>query len=125
MVWLTYRYDLVVGVALEPAGPADGLAGALVDGDRGGGAHEVLARLVVSEDHHGEGHRGEPVGEADVARAEGGAEHRPVGEPGSEERLEEETEVHRLVAHALLADREPARLADEEVRPLDDDDAHP
>ena len=31
--------------------------------------------------------------------------------------------VHGRVGHALLADRQPARLADHEVRPLDDDDA--
>jgi len=65
------------------------------------------------------------VGEADVTGTEGLAENRPVGKVGSEESLEEETEVHGRIAHALLADREPAGLADEEVSPLHDDDAHP
>lgn len=61
---------------------------------------------------------------AEVSRAEADVDRRAVAQPGREQRLEEEAEVHGRVDHALGADRQPPRLADHEVGPLHDNDGH-
>ena len=62
------------------------------------------------------------MGETDVTGTEGVLESRHVAQPGAEEGLEEETEVHDGVAHALGAEGQPPGLTDEKISPLDDDD---
>mmetsp|Transcript_9288 Transcript_9288/g.21958 ORF Transcript_9288/g.21958 Transcript_9288/m.21958 type:complete len:229 (+) Transcript_9288:264-950(+) len=110
---------LVVRVPLEPAllvGSA--LVGGLV------GADEVLAGLVVEEDEDGERHRRGPVIEHDVAGKEALVKARNVREGAAEQRLGGEADKHDLVLHALVVDRQDARLANDEVCPLHDDDRH-
>jgi hypothetical protein len=49
---------------------------------------------------------------------------RGVGEEGGECGFENETEVERPVAHALVDDRVTARLADDQIGPLHHHDGH-
>lgn len=49
---------------------------------------------------------------------------RAVRQESGQSRLKHQTEVQRPVAHALVDDRVPARLADNQIGPLDDDDGH-
>lgn len=45
-----------------------------------------------------------------------------VREEGGERRLEQQAEVEHVIAHALVHDRVATRFADDQVRPLHDDD---
>jgi hypothetical protein len=47
-----------------------------------------------------------------------------VREESSQGRFEEDAEVKDVVAHSLVDDRVTARLANDQVGPLDDDDRH-
>mmetsp|Transcript_21590 Transcript_21590/g.67721 ORF Transcript_21590/g.67721 Transcript_21590/m.67721 type:complete len:329 (-) Transcript_21590:1962-2948(-) len=117
-------WRLVVGEALDPAWDAGDLARRFVRDFGGRCAHKVLASLVVDKYHHGPWDTRHPVREANglgPQNLEGGE----VAQPRGEECLEEEPEVENRVAEALLANREPAGLADEEIGPLDDDNRNP
>mmetsp|Transcript_30025 Transcript_30025/g.97760 ORF Transcript_30025/g.97760 Transcript_30025/m.97760 type:complete len:799 (+) Transcript_30025:140-2536(+) len=103
-----HRSRLPVGEAVEPA------ARVL--------PHQAFPDLVVAEDEERPRHSREPVQDVERARAEHHVERLGVAERGTEHRLEDETEVHELVAEALLEETELARLGDDEIGPLHDDD---
>lgn len=57
-----------------------------------------------------------------VSRAEPDVDGRTVAQPRRQERLEEQTEVHGGVDHALGPDGQPPRLTDDQVGPLHHND---
>lgn len=59
-----------------------------------------------------------------VPRSKTDVNGRTVRQPRREQRLEEETEVHSTVAHALSADRQPPGLTDNQIGPLHYNDRH-
>mmetsp|Transcript_10396 Transcript_10396/g.33016 ORF Transcript_10396/g.33016 Transcript_10396/m.33016 type:complete len:203 (-) Transcript_10396:3284-3892(-) len=85
-------------------------------------AHEVLAQLVVGDDHDGERHTRHPVQHAQRAGAEGDADARQVAQEGRQDGLEDEAKVHGRVSHALVVEGVHTRLADDQIGPLHDDD---
>ena len=99
---------LVVGFVLDPA--------AWVASD------QSLADFVIGEDDQGEGHGDEPPGPLDGVHSQHGVGAGAVGEEGGQAGLLQQTGNHDLVLHALLEDGQAARLADQQVGPLDNDD---
>ena len=62
--------------------------------------------------------------ETDIAGSEGIAQTGCVTQDSRKDGLEHKTEVHDRVAHSLVADGEPAGLADQQVSPLNNNDGN-
>mmetsp|Transcript_38028 Transcript_38028/g.107421 ORF Transcript_38028/g.107421 Transcript_38028/m.107421 type:complete len:279 (+) Transcript_38028:160-996(+) len=86
------------------------------------GADDALAHLIIDEDEHRPGNAREPVQHVQGASAEGDVEEGQVHQKQAKDGLKHQTEVHELVAHALLKDGELAGLGDEQIGPLYHDD---
>jgi len=86
-------------------------------------ADELFAALIVEENEEGEAKTGQPVNEEQRAGAKGLVQTRDVHKRGTERSLEEEAKEHGAVAKPMGEQREHARLADEQIGPLHDNDA--
>jgi len=83
-------------------------------------SEEDFSGLVIEDDDHEEGKRGEgEMREGNHTRAKSNVDPLEVAEEGDEGGLGEESAVHVDVDHALLGDGQVSGLADEEVGPLD------
>jgi len=83
-----------------------------------------FAALVVDEDQDGERNGRKPPVEFEWVHAETLVHAGCVREESSQGRFEEDAKVEDVVAHSLVDDRVTARLANDQVGPLDDDDRH-
>ena len=88
------------------------------------GAEQKLSGLIVAEDEDGEGDGRQPPVDLQGVHPQPLVHAGCVGQDGSEEGLEAETEVHEVVLHALLEHGVLPGLADDQVRPLHDHDGH-
>jgi len=83
---------------------------------------DKLARLVVDEDEDRERNGRQPPVELEWVHAQALVHARSVGEEGGQSRFEEDAKVEDVVAHSLVNERVAARLANDQIGPLDDDD---
>ena len=84
-------------------------------------SQQELPRLVVAEDQDGEGDGGQPPVELERVHPEPLVHARGVAEDAGKHGLEDQTEVHEMILHALLEHRQLPCLANDEISPLDDD----
>jgi len=85
-------------------------------------SEEELPGLVIAEDEDGKGYGGQPPVELQGVHPQALVHARGVGQEGSEDCLENKTEVHEVILHALLEDRVLPCLADDEISPLHNHD---
>ena len=102
-------YYLIVGLSLNPR--ACRLA-----------SQQELSGLVIAEDEDGEWDGWDPPVEVQRVHPQTLVHTRSVGQEGSQEGLEEETEVEEMILHSLLEDRVSSGLTDDEIGPLDHHD---